>query len=313
MDEKIAIRVEGLSRYYGDLLAVDHITFQVQRGEIFGFLGPNGAGKTTTVRILTTLLEPTDGKAYIHGYDVVRQPYEAKLQLSIVPETSNVYDELSAWDNLIFSSRLYRVPIDKAHRRAERLLDAFGLGDKKHIKVHDFSKGMKRRLTIAMALIHQPKVLFLDEPTTGLDVQSAVLIKALVRELNAAGTTLFMTTHQIEEANELCDRVAIINQGRIAAIDTPERLKAAFQSVQSVEVAFDHLEPTGGEQLRKLPGVNTVEKRGDKMRLYTSDPPQVLSEVIRFAEQHRLKMLSLNTFGPSLEEVFLRVTGEQVR
>lgn len=313
MDEKIAIRVAGLTRYYGDLLAVDHITFQVQRGEIFGFLGPNGAGKTTTVRMLTTLLEPTEGKAYIHGYDVVRQPYEAKLQLSIVPETSNVYDELSAWDNLIFSSRLYRVPIDKAHRRAERLLDAFGLGDKKRIKVHDFSKGMKRRLTIAMALIHQPKVLFLDEPTTGLDVQSAALIKALVRELNAAGTTIFMTTHQIEEANELCDRVAIINQGRIAVIDTPERLKAAFQSVQSVEVAFDRLEPTEGEQLGKLPGVNTVEKRGDKMRLYTSDPPQVLSEVIRFAEQHRLKMLSLNTFGPSLEEVFLRVTGEQVK
>ena len=310
MDEKIAIRVEGLTRYYGDLLAVDHISFEVQRGEIFGFLGPNGAGKTTTVRMLTTLLEPTEGKAYIHAYDVVRQPYEAKLQLSIVPETSNVYDELSAWDNLIFSSRLYRVPIDEAHRRAERLLDAFGLGDRKHTKVHDFSKGMKRRLTIAMALIHQPKVLFLDEPTTGLDVQSAILIKALVRELNAAGTTIFMTTHQIEEANELCDRVAIINQGRIAAIDTPERLKAAFQSVQSVEVAFDRLEPTEGEQLRKLPGVNTVEKRGDKMRLYTSDPPQVLSEVIRFAEQHRLKMLSLNTFGPSLEEVFLRVTGE---
>jgi len=310
LDEKIAIRVEGLTRYYGDLLAVDHISFEVQRGEIFGFLGPNGAGKTTTVRMLTTLLEPTEGKAYIHAYDVVRQPYEAKLQLSIVPETSNVYDELSAWDNLIFSSRLYRVPIDEAHRRAERLLDAFGLGDRKHTKVHDFSKGMKRRLTIAMALIHQPKVLFLDEPTTGLDVQSAILIKALVRELNAAGTTIFMTTHQIEEANELCDRVAIINQGRIAAIDTPERLKAAFQSVQSVEVAFDRLEPTEGEQLRKLPGVNTVEKRGDKMRLYTSDPPQVLSEVIRFAEQHRLKMLSLNTFGPSLEEVFLRVTGE---
>jgi len=310
VDEKIAIRVEGLTRYYGDLLAVDHISFEVQRGEIFGFLGPNGAGKTTTVRMLTTLLEPTEGKAYIHAYDVVRQPYEAKLQLSIVPETSNVYDELSAWDNLIFSSRLYRVPIDEAHRRAERLLDAFGLGDRKHTKVHDFSKGMKRRLTIAMALIHQPKVLFLDEPTTGLDVQSAILIKALVRELNAAGTTIFMTTHQIEEANELCDRVAIINQGRIAAIDTPERLKAAFQSVQSVEVAFDRLEPTEGEQLRKLPGVNTVEKRGDKMRLYTSDPPQVLSEVIRFAEQHRLKMLSLNTFGPSLEEVFLRVTGE---
>jgi len=313
LDEKIAIRVEGLTRYYGDLLAVDHISFEVQRGEIFGFLGPNGAGKTTTVRMLTTLLEPTEGKAYIHAYDVVRQPYEAKLQLSIVPETSNVYDELSAWDNLIFSSRLYRVPIDEAHRRAERLLDAFGLGDRKHTKVHDFSKGMKRRLTIAMALIHQPKVLFLDEPTTGLDVQSAILIKALVRELNAAGTTIFMTTHQIEEANELCDRVAIINQGRIAAIDTPERLKAAFQSVQSVEVAFDRLEPTEGEQLRKLPGVNTVEKRGDKMRLYTSDPPQVLSEVIRFAEQHRLKMLSLNTFGPSLEEVFLRVTGEQVK
>ena len=238
MDEKIAIRVEGLTRYYGNLLAVDHITFQVQRGEIFGFLGPNGAGKTTTVRMLTTLLEPTEGKALIHGYDVVRQPYEAKLQLSIVPETSNVYDELSAWDNLIFSSRLYRVPIDEAHRRAERLLDAFGLGDRKHTKVHDFSKGMKRRLTIAMALIHQPKVLFLDEPTTGLDVQSAVLIRALVRELNAAGTTIFMTTHTLPVAEEVADRVGIIRNGSLVALGTLNEVCSPARRDERLEDAF---------------------------------------------------------------------------
>jgi ABC-2 type transport system ATP-binding protein len=307
-----AIEVSGLTKYYGDLLAVDHISFEVRRGEIFGFLGPNGAGKTTTQRMLTTLLEPTEGRIIIHGHDLARDPYPVKRQMGLVPEESNVYTELTAWENLMFTAILYRVPRSERAARARELLETFGLWEKRDVKVENFSKGMRRRLSIAMAIIHKPTLLFLDEPTPGLDAQSARVIRDLIRRLNAEGTTIFLTTHQIEEANLLCDRVAIIDHGRIAAIDTPERLKAAFRRVQSVEVA---LEPDGqahGPALEALPGVTTTVKMGDKWRLYTEDPSTLLPRVVRYAEEHGLRVVSLNTLGPSLEDVFLEITGQQV-
>ena len=307
-----AIEVYDLTKYYGDLLAVDHISFQVRQGEVFGFLGPNGAGKTTTQRMLTTLLEPTGGRIVIFGHDLARNPYPVKRRMGLVPEESTVYTELTAWDNLMFTARLYRVPRSERAKRAQGLLEAFGLWGKRNVKVENFSKGMRRRLSIAMAIIHRPALLFLDEPTPGLDAQSARTIRDLIRRLNAEGTTIFLTTHQIEEANQLCDRVAIINHGRIAAIDTPERLKAAFRRVQSVEVA---LEPDGqahGQALGALPGVIAVIKMGDKWRLYTEDPSDLLPHVMRYAEERGLRVVSLSTLGPSLEDVFLEITGQQV-
>ncbi len=307
-----AIEVRGLTKYYGDFLAVDHISFEVYRGEIFGFLGPNGAGKTTTQRMLTTLLEPTEGHILINGHDLARDAYPVKRQTGLVPEESNVYTELTAWDNLMFTARLYRMPRSERAARARELLELFGLWEKRDVKAENFSKGMRRRLSIAMAIIHRPTLLFLDEPTPGLDAQSTRAIRDLVRRLNAEGTTIFLTTHQIEEANQLCDRVAIINHGQIAAIDTPERLKRAFRRVQSVEVA---LEPDGqkhGQALGALPGVTTSVKMGDKWRLYTEDPSALLPLVIKYAEAHDLRVVSLNTLGPSLEDVFLEITGQQV-
>ena len=314
-----AIEVQDLTKYYGDFLAVDHINFEVHQGEVFGFLGPNGAGKTTTQRMLTTLLEPTEGSIVIHGHDLARDAYPVKRQMGLVPEESNVYTELTAWDNLIFTARLYRVGRGERAARARELLETFGLWEKRDVKVQDFSKGMRRRLSIAMAIIHQPALLFLDEPTPGLDAQSARAIRDLIRQLNAEGTTIFLTTHQIEEANQLCDRVAIINHGQIAAIDTPERLKQAFRRVQSVEVA---LEPDGpetprvsetlGVSLAALPGVTTLVKMGDKWRLYTQDPSALLPQVMDYARSHDLRVVSLNTLGPSLEDVFLEITGQQV-
>jgi ABC-2 type transport system ATP-binding protein len=307
-----AIEVENLTKHYGQLVAVDHINFQVHQGEVFGFLGPNGAGKTTTQRMLATLLEPTDGRIAIFGHDLARDAYPVKRQMGLVPEESNVYTELTAWDNLLFTARLYRVPRVDRDRVAQELLEAFGLWEKRDVKADSFSKGMRRRLSIAMALIHRPSLLFLDEPTPGLDAQSARAIRDLIRQLNAEGTTVFLTTHQIEEANLLCDRVAIIDHGHIAAIDTPERLKAAFRRVQSVEVA---LEPDGaahGERLAALPGVTTAVKMGDKRRLYTEDPSALLPLVMTYAQDRGLRVVSLNTLGPSLEDVFLEITGQQV-
>jgi ABC-2 type transport system ATP-binding protein len=307
-----AIEVQDLTKYYGDLLAVDHVDFQVERGEIFGFLGPNGAGKTTTQRMLTTLLEPSEGRIVIHGHDLAEDPIPIKRQMGLVPEESNVYTELTAWDNLMFTARLYRVSRDQRSARARELLETFGLWEKRDVKVEDFSKGMRRRLSIAMAIIHRPTLLFLDEPTPGLDAQSTRAIRGLIRELNAEGTTIFLTTHQIEEANQLCDRVAIINHGQIAAIDTPEQLKATFRKVQSVEVA---LEPNGqahGATLRELGGVTQAVKMGDKWRLYTEQPSALLPRVVDYARSHDLKVVSLSTLGPSLEDVFLEITGQEI-
>jgi ABC-2 type transport system ATP-binding protein len=322
-DSSNAIEVRALTKYYGRLgkgvLAVDHISFDVRQGEVFGFLGPNGAGKTTTQRMLTTLLEPTEGRIVINGHDLAHDAYPVKRKTGLVPEESNVYAELTAWDNLRFTARLYRVPRAERAARARELLETFGLWEKRDVKVEDFSKGMRRRLSIAMAIIHRPALLFMDEPTPGLDAQSARAIRDLMRRLNAEGTTIFLATHQIEEANQLCDRVAIINHGQIAAIDTPERLKQAFRRVQSVEVA---LEPDGLEtsrvsenldvSLAALPGVTTSVKMGDKWRLYTEDPSALLPKVMDYALSNRLKVVSLSTLGPSLEDVFLEITGQQV-
>ena len=200
-----AIEVNNLTKVYGrpgsGMLAVDHINFEVRRGEIFGFLGPNGAGKTTTQRMLTTLLEPTEGRITIFGHDLARDAYLVKRQMGLVPEESNVYAELSAWDNLMFTARLYRVGRSERVARARELLETFGLWEKQDVKVENFSKGMRRRLSIAMAIIHRPALLFLDEPTPGLDAQSARAIQGLVRQLNAEGTTIVMVTHSPSHAD----------------------------------------------------------------------------------------------------------------
>ncbi len=312
MKKSLAIEVKNLTKYYGDLLAVDEINFQVKEGEVFGFLGPNGAGKTTTQRMLTTLLEPTAGQIHIQGHDLSQNPYQAKRVIGLVPEESNVYTELTAWGNLMFTARLYRVLTERCQSRARELLDSFGLWEKRDVKVEEFSKGMQRRLSIAMAIIHQPRLLFLDEPTPGLDAQSARTIRDLIREMNAQGTTVFLTTHQIEEANQLCDRVAIINHGKIAAIDTPEKLKSAIQRVQSVEISFESNGEIGEKVLGNLPQVSRVVKRGDKWRMYTEDPPALLFELTDFARSQGKRILSLNTLSPSLEDVFLEITGQEI-
>jgi ABC-2 type transport system ATP-binding protein len=311
-----AIQVSNLSKVYGPaqsgVLAVDHISFEVERGQVFGFLGPNGAGKTTTQRMLTTLLEPTGGRISIYGHDLARDAYRVKSMMGLVPEESNVYTELTAWDNLMFTARLYRMPRLEREERGRELLKTFGLWETRDVKAREFSKGMRRRLSIAMAIIHRPSLLFLDEPTPGLDAQSTRVIHHLIRQMNDAGTTVFLTTHQIEEANQLCDRVAIINHGRIAAIDTPEQLKATFRRVQSVEVAFDASPPGVSRELTGLPGVSTTVKMGDKWRLYTEDPSALLPQLLDYARAQGLRVVSLNTLGPSLEDVFLKVTGQQV-
>jgi len=303
-----AVEVSNLTKKYGDLVAVDHVNFSVRKGEIFGFLGPNGAGKTTTIRMLTGVSIPTEGTATIMGYDIQHQPIEAKEQMGIVPDISNVYIELSAWDNLVFTGKLYDMPKTYRESRAEELLKMFGLFERRTEKVQGFSRGMKRRICIAMALMNKASILFLDEPTSGLDVQSVLIIRDLVRKLNQKGLTIFVTTHNIEEANQMCDRVAIINHGKIAAVDTPEKLKRTMESLQSVEVAFETTPLSALKELGELPKVSEVMKEGDKFRLFTQEPPSVLTEIWQYSRSNNLKLVTLNTLGPSLEDVFVKLT-----
>ena len=307
-----AIEVIGLTKRFGDNVAVKGIDFAVKMGETFGFLGPNGAGKTTTIRMLTGMTKITSGRALIHGHDIARDTLAAKRLMGVVPETSNIYDELSAWDNLVFTGRLYHLKKVEIERNARDLLDTFGLYERCHEPAGGFSKGMKRRLTLAMGLVNNPGVLFLDEPTSGLDVQSRRLIRDVVQDLARKNVTIFLTTHDIEEANVSCDRVAIINRGTIAAIDAPEKLKQTFESLQSIEISFDAVRPGLLEALRTLPQVNDVRKEGDKFRLYTADPPEVLSSLCTFTQEQNMRPISVTTRGPSLEEVFIRLTGLSV-
>ena len=309
MQAEYAIEVTNLTKKYGDLVAVDHVNFQVKKGEIFGFLGPNGAGKTTTIRMLTGISTPAEGTATISGFDIRRQPIEAKEQMGIVPDVSNVYNELSAWDNLLFTGKLYDMPKEFRRSRAEELLKMFGLHERRGEKVQGFSRGMKRRICIAMALMNKSNIIFLDEPTSGLDVQSVLIIRDLIRKLNQEGLTIFITTHNIEEASQMCDRVAIINHGKIAAIDTPEKLKRTVQSLRSVEVAFETTPQDALKALKELPKVNEAVKEGDKFRLFTDDPASVLASTWDYTQSNKLKLITVNTLGPSLEDVFVKLTG----
>lgn len=312
-DKPYAVEVRGLRKAYGELVAVDGISFQVEAGELFGFLGPNGAGKTTTVNILTGASLPTEGRAYILGHDVVKDSFRAKEASNVIPEVSNAYAEYSAWNNLMFTAALYGVPRREAAARAEELLRAFDLYEKRKAKVKDFSQGMRRKLVIAMGLINNPRVLFMDEPTTGLDVQSVISIRDMVRELNRKGITIFLTTHNLAEANILCNRVAIIHRGKIIAVDSPENLKRAAKSVQVVEVSFDRPLGDRGSGLRSFPAVKEVSKQGDKLRIITEDSSRTVSDLNRYAEENGLRIVYINTPGPSLEDVFVELTGLRSR
>jgi ABC-2 type transport system ATP-binding protein len=306
-----AIEVSNLTKKFGSLTALNNISFSVGEGETFGFLGPNGAGKTTTIRILTGVSRPSSGTATIFGHDIEHDKIAARQSMGIVSENSNVYDDLTAWQNLMFSAELYHVRKKAREEKANELLRKFELYDRRDDKVRGFSKGMKRRLTLSMGLVNSPRLLFLDEPTSGLDVQSNLIIRDVVSDLVKEGVTVFLTTHNIEEANVMCDRVAIINKGNIVAIDAPEALKKTIQSVQSIEISFDHNSTEQLDELSHLPMVNEAQKAGDKFKLYSENPSELIDVVVDYAQKNELKIVSIATLGPSLEDVFIRLTGLQ--
>lgn len=301
-----AIEVKNLTKQFGDLTAVNQISFEVEKGEIFGFLGPNGAGKTTTIRMLTGLLTPDSGDIFIDGVDIRKNTIKAKMKMGVIPEMGNIYVDLTAKQNIIMAGRFYGISKRELDKKADGLLEQFGLYERKNDPVRTFSKGMKQRVNVASAIVPDPEILFLDEPTSGLDVQSQRLIRNIIKEMNQKGTTIFLTTHNIEEANILCERVGIINKGKIVAIDAPERLKRTFEKTQSVEISFHKM--IDGSLIEKSGLASRMEKLGDKWKFYTDNPDKLTKYLVRFAEDQDLTIISMNICGASLEDAFVKLT-----
>jgi ABC-2 type transport system ATP-binding protein len=301
------ITTHSLTKYYGSLVAVDHISMQINEGEIFGFLGPNGAGKTTTIRMLVGLSTPSEGTAIIQGYDIQKEIVKVKRCIGVVPETSNLYNELTVWENLHFMAGMYHIPKHERAHRITRLLNTFGLIDRKGTKFGGLSRGLKRRATIAAALVHRPDVLFLDEPTSGLDVMSARSLRQFLKDLRTMGVTVFLTTHYVEEADQLCDRIAIIVKGRIIAVDTPEHLKAVVQGTSVIEVTFTS--PVHPNNLEELEAYGPVEAKDNRVWIQVTDVSKSLKALTSFADDHGLDVVSMNTMKPSLEDAFVHLTG----
>jgi len=303
------ISVSGLTKYYNGLAAVNGINFEVKEGEIFGFLGPNGAGKTTTIRMLTGLSQPSSGAAQVLGHDIRTGITLAKKAFGVVPEVSNLYDELTAQENLVFTAQLYGVPRDQRIKRAEELLKTFDLSEKKDARFSTLSRGMRRALTIAAALIHKPRLLFLDEPTVGLDVVNARSLRSLIRELNDQGVTIFLTTHYLDEADSLCDCIAILVRGSMVAVDNPDNLKQVVKLEPACDVRFVPMSEEAISELGRQKGVHRAEELGDNVRLYGESMPLLTEAIFNYGSQKGLEIASIGSVKPTLEDAFVQLSG----
>jgi ABC-2 type transport system ATP-binding protein len=303
--EPHVIEVHGLTKDFGEVLAVDKIDFTVDEGEIFGFLGPNGAGKTTTIRMMTGVLKPTSGTIEIYGKNIWKHQIMVKQILGNVPEMANVYMDLTGFQNLNFIGEVYGIPKEVRNERALKLLKKFELFGRKNALAKRYSKGMKQRLLLCMALMSEPKILFLDEPTSGLDVQSSIIIKNLIKEYNQNGMTIFLTTHNMDVANEMCQRIAIINRGKIIRLDTPDNLRAIEKEYQAIDLHLS--EKVDPADLESLNGIDTVKEVKTYYHLVVNNIDAAIEQIITFTRAQNIKIKKLNTPEPSLEEVFINV------
>ncbi|MCD6447502.1 MAG: ATP-binding cassette domain-containing protein [Thermoplasmata archaeon] len=305
-----AISIENLRKEYDGIVAVDGISFSVEEGEIFALLGPNGAGKTTTVRILTCQIKSTEGTAKIFGYDVNKDCSKIRRIIGIMPQETSLNELLTAEQNILFYGMLYDLPVREIKKRGKELLEAMGLFHRKDELVKNFSGGMKQRLSLIIALIHKPKILFLDEPTTGLDPQARRHIWEFIREINNEGTTIFLTTHYMEEADYLCDRVAIMDNGKIIALDTPAKLKNMMEREKILQIEMDYDEGVI-EAIKSVDGVKQISDEDGIIKIIVEDRKGLLLDIIRNISDRNIK--SIATVEPTLEDVFIVLTGKRLR
>ena len=303
------IEVRGLRKRFGEVQAVVGVDFDVREGEVFGFLGPNGAGKTTTINMLTGLARPDAGAMRIAGIDCSANPKAAQHLMGVVPDESNLYPELTGRENLCFCGALYGMSKADRRARAEELLARFGLAGAAERRFGGYSKGMKRKLTIAAGIIHRPPILFLDEPTTGIDVAGARQIRQLIADLHAGGTTIFLTTHYIEEAERLCRRIAFIVEGRIVRIDTVANLMQQTEGLEVVQFFFaNHVAGLCDAMAAVFPHLQCHAAGREGIRVESAEPVRV-GPLVRFLEDRGAEVTEARRIRPSLEDVFVQVTG----
>ncbi len=306
------IEVTQLQKHFGDFKAVKGIDFFVEQDEVFGFLGPNGAGKTTTINMLTGLARPTAGTIQIAGHDGIREIKKVQRIIGIVPDESNLYDDMSGYENLVFCASLYGIKKQEREKRARQLLKQFTLDDTGSRPFKAYSKGMKRKLTIAAGIIHNPTILFLDEPTTGIDVESARQIRTMIRSLNNQGTTIFLTTHYIEDAERLCDRIGFIVEGRIIKVEETQSLLQEAQREHIVEFKVEHLDEGVIQEFLQSFNQIQVPRISDQTIRISSGRPIELMPYMEFLTSHNSKVLEAKLVHPSLEEVFVHITGVEI-
>jgi ABC-2 type transport system ATP-binding protein len=306
-----AIDVKGVSKRFGALQAVDNVSFTVQTGEIFGLLGPNGAGKSTLIRMLTTLVPPTSGTAIVAGHDIIRDPNAVRFNIGVIPQNMTSDPELTCAENIGIHARLFGITGEQRRRRTEELLAAVGLSDRANAMAATLSGGMRRRLEIARGMVHNPQILFLDEPTTGLDPVSRISVWEMITHLRAQeGRTLFLTTHYMDEADRLCDRLAIVDKGKVVAMDTPVSLKSTVPGASRIEIQFEPDLPHGVADLESLPAVNSVRALGSGTYRVSSDRgPASAQELIQLAHHLKLELKALSVQSTTLDDVFLHYTG----
>jgi ABC-2 type transport system ATP-binding protein len=309
------IRTESLTKLYpGGILAVDGLDLSVRRGEIFGLLGPNGAGKTTTAGMLTTMVIPTSGRAFVGGIDVVQHPVAAKQVLGIVPQTNTLDRSLSVWENLYFHGRFFGMTAATARREATTLVERFRLADRSTSPVATLSGGMAQRLMVARSIMHRPAVLFLDEPTAGLDPQSRIALWEILGELHADGQTILLTTHYMEEADQLCDRLAIIDHGRLLALGDPAELKRTTGADTVITLtASGDLDALGRLLVAEIEAVQRYERIEQKLLLIVRGSTGLMPAVFNAAERHGFDVTDVSITEPTLETVFINLTGKDLR
>src|SRR5512144_2920409 len=312
-----AIETHGLRKVYGaaesqGVVALEGLDLEILEGEFFGLLGPNGAGKTTTIGILTTRVKPTSGTALVGGANVATQAVQVRLRIGVVPQRPNPDRSLNAIENLIFHAAYFGIRASIAVPRANALLEQLGIADKAHAKVDEMSGGQQQRLMIARALIHEPQVIFLDEPTVGLDPQTRLSLWEILRQLHAEGRTIVMTTHYMEEADKLCDRIAIVDRGELLELDTPEALKQRAPGGTLVEMSLSGDARPVVDAVRAIDGVLRVETQGPLLRVFSDRGGRVISPVIQTVEERGLSVANISLTEPSLETLFVSRTGRKL-
>jgi ABC-2 type transport system ATP-binding protein len=310
-----SIETKSLTKSFGDVTAVNNISLSVKNGEIFGFLGPNGAGKSTTIMILTTLLKPTSGQALISSFDVATNAKQVRQNIGYVQQEITVDEYLTGRENLLLQAKLNHIPKNEIDKRIDEILTLIELTDKQDKTVVTYSGGMRKRLDIAGGLLHRPKVLFLDEPTVGLDIQTRRKIWQYIKKIHDEfKMTIFLTTHYMEEADQLCDRIGIIDDGKIQVIDSPENLKKAMGN-EVISIIFEEGENRDSflSELEKIEFVNKINKDGSKLTLFASNGPEVIPKIFYISSKLNIKITSISLTQPTLDDVFISYTGHEIR